>query len=160
MVDHIFRQASKDKISAALRKIWERRMVSVKSRQMILRIWSDSIAEAAKEGYHGQDKLDWDSYEKIKSEMISVFLWNKEKERIIKKLKRAVTKIIAKKLQAAEKREVQARRTKKAKPEKLVLRRSYAQPRQVVASTRSKLKERLTMVTDISHILWHCIALD
>ena len=160
MVDHIFRQASKDKISAALRKIWERRMVSVKSRQMILRIWSDSIAEAAKEGDHEQDKLDWDSYDKIKSEMISVFLWNKEKERIIKKLKKAVTKIIAKKLQAAEKREVQARRTKKAKPEKLVLRRSDAQPRQVVASTRSKLKERLTMVTDISHILWHCIALD
>ena len=107
-------------------------MASVKSRQMILRMWSDSIAEAAKEGDHGQDKLDWDSYDKIKSEMISVFLWNKEKERITKKLKRAVTKIIAKKLQAAEKREVQARRTKKAKPEKLVLRKSDAQPRLLV----------------------------
>lgn len=119
-------------------------MASVKSRQMILRIWSDSIAEAAKEGDHMQDKLDWDSYDKIKSEMISVFLWNKEKERITKKLKRAVTKIIAKKIQEAEKRVVQARRAKKAKPEKLVLRKSDAQPRRVVASTRSKLKERLT----------------
>ena len=92
--------------------------------------------------------------------MISVFLWNKEKEQITKKLKTAVTKIIAMKLQAAEKREVQARRTKKAKPQKLVLRKSDAQPRQVVASTRPKLKERLTKVTEISHILWHCIALD
>ncbi|CAM0953476.1 unnamed protein product [Alopecurus aequalis] len=140
----LHRQASKEKISAALRKIWERRMVSVKSRQMILRIWSDSIAEAAKGGGHGQDKLDWDSYDKIKSEMISVFLWNKEKERITKKLKKAVTKTIAKKLQAAEKRDVQARRTKKVKPEKLVLQKPDAQPRRVVASTRSKLKERLT----------------
>ena len=160
MVDHIFRQASKDKISAALRKIWERRMVSVKSRQMILRIWSDSIAEAAKEGYHGQDKLDWDSYEKIKSEMISVFLWNKEKERIIKKLKRAVTKIIAKKLQAAEKIKLQSIRANKAKPEKPVLKKSDAQPRRVVASTRSKLKERLTKVIGDSYILLHCIGLD
>lgn len=50
-----------------------------------------------------QDKLDWDSYDKIKSEMISVVLWNKEKERVTKKLKRAATKIIAKKLRAAEK---------------------------------------------------------
>ncbi|KAM0904035.1 hypothetical protein ACQ4PT_018271 [Festuca glaucescens] len=140
----LHRQASKDKISAALRKIWERRMVSVKSRQMILRIWSNSIAEVAKEGGHRQDKLDWDSYDKIKSEMVSVFLWQKEKERITKKLKRAVTKIIAKKLQAAEKREVQSRRAKKAKPEKLVLQKPDAQPRRVLASTRLKLKERLT----------------
>ena len=66
MTDHIFRQASKDKISAALGEIWKRRMVSVKSRQMILGIWSDSIGEAAKEGDHMQDKLDWDNYDKIK----------------------------------------------------------------------------------------------
>uniref|UniRef100_A0ACD5T6Q6 Uncharacterized protein n=1 Tax=Avena sativa TaxID=4498 RepID=A0ACD5T6Q6_AVESA len=139
----LHRQASKDKISAAQRKIWERRIVSVKSRQMILRIWSNSIAEAAKEGGHVQDKLDWDSYEKIKSEMISVFLWNKEKERVTKKLKRAVTKI-TKKLRAAEKKEMQTRRTKKVKPEKLVLQKPDNQLRRVVASTRSKIKERLT----------------
>uniref|UniRef100_A0ACD5TZU0 Uncharacterized protein n=1 Tax=Avena sativa TaxID=4498 RepID=A0ACD5TZU0_AVESA len=140
----LHRQASKDKISAAQRKIWERRIVSVKSRQMILRIWSNSIAEAAKEGGRLQDKLDWDSYDKIKSEMISVFLWNKEKERVTKKLKRAVTKIIAKKLRAAEKKELQTRRTKKVKSEKLVLQKPDNQLRRVVASTRSKLKERLT----------------
>jgi hypothetical protein len=158
MVGHIFRQASKDRISAALRKIWERRKVSVKSRQMILRVWSDSIAEAAKEGDHMQDKLDWDSYDKIKSEMISTFLWKKEKERILKKLKRAVTKIIAKKLQEAEKAEVQTRRAKKAKPEKLVLQKPDAQSRRVLASTRSKLKERLTKVIDFSciRLQLHC----
>lgn len=140
----LHRQVSKDKISAALRKIWERRIVSVRSRQMILQVWSNTIAEAAKQGDHMQDKLDWDSFDKIKSEMISVFLWKKEKERITKKLKRAVTKIIAKKLQAAEKVEVQTRRAKKAKPEKLVIQKPIDQPRRVVASTRSKLKERLT----------------
>ncbi|KAM3300629.1 hypothetical protein ACQJBY_041578 [Aegilops geniculata] len=140
----LHRQSSKDKISAALRKVWERRMISVRSRQMILRIWSDSIAEAAKEGDHGQDKLDWDSYDKIQSEMLSVFLWNKEKEQVTKKLKRVVKKIVAKKLQAAEKMELLTKRTKKAKPEKLVLQKSDAQPRRVLASTRPKLKERLT----------------
>ncbi|XP_044984871.1 uncharacterized protein LOC123452294 [Hordeum vulgare subsp. vulgare] len=139
----LHRQSSKDKISAALRKVWERRMISVRSRQMILRIWSDTIAEAAKEGGHGQDKLDWDSYDKIQSEMLCMFLWNKEKEQVTKKLKRAVTRIVAKKLQAAEKMEPLTR-TKKAKPEKLVPQKSDAQPRQVLASTRTKLKERLT----------------
>ncbi|XP_014753774.1 uncharacterized protein LOC100825588 isoform X2 [Brachypodium distachyon] len=140
----LHRQVSKEKISAALRKIWERRIVSVKSRQTVLQIWSNSIARAAKEGGHCQGKLDWDSYGKIKSQMISMFLWNKEKERIIKKLKRTVTKIVAKKLQAAERMELQTRRARKLKPEKLVLQKSDAQPRRVVASTRPKLKERLT----------------
>uniref|UniRef100_A0ACD5TZ00 Uncharacterized protein n=2 Tax=Avena sativa TaxID=4498 RepID=A0ACD5TZ00_AVESA len=103
----LHRQASKDKISAALRKIQERRIDSVKSRQLTLQMWSNDIAEAVKEGDHVQDKLDWDSYDNIKSEMISVFLWNKEKERVTtKKLKRAMTKIITKKLRAVEKRKV------------------------------------------------------
>ncbi|KAM3300628.1 hypothetical protein ACQJBY_041578 [Aegilops geniculata] len=147
----LHRQSSKDKISAALRKVWERRMISVRSRQMILRIWSDSIAEAAKEGDHGQDKLDWDSYDKIQSEMLSVFLWNKEKEQVTKKLKRVVKKIVAKKLQAAEKMELLTKRTKKAKPEKLVLQKSDAQPRRVLASTRPKLKERLTKLASVDN---------
>jgi len=149
------RQASKDKISAALRKIWERRILSVRSRQKFMQIWSDSIAEAAKRGDYSQDKLDWDSYERIKSEMISMFLWNKEREHTIKKLKKAVAKIAAKKLQAAGKRvnanklqaagrrKVQAAGTKKLNPEKLI-QKPDAQLTRVVVSARPKLKERLT----------------
>lgn len=138
------RQASKDKIGAALRKIWERRMVAVKARQEVLRIWSNSIAEAAKYGDYCQDKLDWDSYDRIKSEMISMFLWNKERERIMKKLEKAEAKIVAKKLQAAERSKLQTRGIKKLQHQKLVLRKSDAQPTRVVVSTRPKLKERLT----------------
>jgi len=134
------RQASKDKISAALRKIWERRILSVRSRQKVMQIWSDSIAEAAKRGDYSQDKLDWDSYERIKSEMISMFLWNKERGHTIKKLKKAVAKIAAKKLQAAGRRKVQAAGTKKLNPEKIVLQKPDAQLTQVVVSARPKLK--------------------
>ena len=144
-----FRQASKDKISAALRKIWERRILSVRSRQKVMQIWSDSIAEAAKRGDYSQDKLDWDSYERIKSEMISMFLWNKERGHTIKKLKKAVAKIAAKKLQAAGRRKVQAAGTKKLNPEKIVLQKPDAQLTQVVVSARPKLKERLTKVMTI-----------
>ncbi|KAL5202016.1 hypothetical protein ABZP36_012968 [Zizania latifolia] len=140
----LHRQESKDKISAALRNIWERRIVSVKARQMVLRIWSNSIAEAAKQGDHCQDKLDWDSYDRMKSEMISMFLWNTERERIMKKLKKAEAKIVAKKLQAAERNKLPIRGTKKLKREKLVLQKSDAQPARVVVTTRAKLKERLT----------------
>ncbi|CAN6336645.1 unnamed protein product [Urochloa humidicola] len=154
----LHRQVSKDKISAALRKIWERRIVSVRSRQKVMQIWSNSIAEAAMRGDHSQDKLDWDSYERIKSEMISMFLWNKDREQTIKKLKKAVAKIAAKKLeeagrrakiaaeklQAAGRRKVQAAGRKMLKPEKMLLQKTDAQPTQVVVSARPKLKERLT----------------
>lgn len=119
-------------------------MVAVKARQEVLRIWSNSIAEAAKYGDYCQDKLDWDSYDRIKSEMISMFLWNKERERIMKKLEKAEAKIVAKKLQAAERSKLQTRGIKKLQHQKLVLRKSDAQPTRVVVSTRPKLKERLT----------------
>ncbi|OEL13309.1 hypothetical protein BAE44_0025674, partial [Dichanthelium oligosanthes] len=156
----LHRQASKDKISAALRKIWERRIVSVRSKQKVMQIWSNSIAEAAKRGDHSQDKLDWDSYERIKSEMVSMFLWNKQREQTIKKLKKAVAKIAAKKLQAAGRRakiaakklqaagrrKVQAAGRNKLKPEKMLLQKPDAQPTRVVVSARPKLKERLTKV--------------
>ncbi|CAL5096515.1 unnamed protein product [Urochloa decumbens] len=140
----LHRQASKDKISAALTKIWERRIVSVRSRQKVMQIWSNSIAEAAMRGDRSQDKLDWDSYERIKSEMISMFLWNKEREQTIKKLKKAVVKTAAKKLQEAGRRKVQAAGTKMLKPEKMLLQKPDAQPTRVVVSARPKLKERLT----------------
>lgn len=132
--------------------IWERRIVSVQSRQEVLQIWSNSIAEAAKNGDHSQNKLDWDSYQRIKSEMISMFLWNKERGRIIKKLKKAVAKIAAKRLQAARRSKEQATGTKtlkpekKLKPEKMLLQNSDHQPARVVVSAKPKLKERLAKV--------------
>ncbi|XP_066362227.1 uncharacterized protein [Miscanthus floridulus] len=140
----LHRETSKDKISAALRMIWERRIVSVQSRQRVLQIWSNSIAQAAKNGDHSQNMLDWDSYERIKSEMISMFLWNKERGRIIKKLKKLAAKIAAKRLQAARRRkEREATGTKKLKPQKMLLQNSDCQPKRLVVSAKPKLKERL-----------------
>lgn len=140
----LHRQTSKDKISAALRTVWERRIVSVRSRQKVLQIWSNSIAEAAKNGGHGQDMLGWDSYERIKSEMVSTFLWIKERGRMVKKLERAVAKIAAKRLQVVRRREEQATRMKKLKPDcQTLLQNADRQPARVVVSARPKLKERL-----------------
>jgi hypothetical protein len=150
MIELFFRQESKERISAALRKAWESRIVSIKSRQKVLQIWSNSIAEAAKEGDHSQDKLDWDSYDRIKLEMISMFVWNKERERIIRKLKKTVVETVAKKLQA-ERKKIRARGTKKLEPEKLLPQNSYSQPTRMVVSARPKLKERLTKVMDIAY---------
>lgn len=39
--------------------------------------WARSIAEAAKEGSCGQEKLDWDSYEREKSDIHSLHLQRK-----------------------------------------------------------------------------------
>lgn len=130
-----------------------------------MQIWSNSIAEAAKRGDHSQDNLDWDSYERIKSKMISMFLWNNERAQTIKKLKKAVAKIAAqkfqaagirakvatKKLQAAGRRKAQAAGTKKVKPEKILLQKPDAQLTRVVVSARPKLKERLTKVIAIPY---------
>ena len=88
--------------------------------------------------------------------MISMFLWNEERGRIIKKLKKAVAKIAAKRLQAARRRKEQATGTKKLKPEKMLLQNSDRQPTRVVVSAKPKLKERLAKVNGCSPQLIRC----
>lgn len=91
--------------------------------------------------------LGWDSYERIKSEMVSTFLWIKERGRMVKKLERAVAKIAAKRLQVVRRREEQATRMKKLKPDcQTLLPNADRQPARVVVSARPKLKERLAKV--------------
>ncbi|XP_072967317.1 uncharacterized protein [Typha angustifolia] len=65
---------SKAKISSALRNIWKERLKCKRSQENCYMMWARSVAEAAKEGGHGQQVLDWDSYEKIKVDMISQLL--------------------------------------------------------------------------------------
>ncbi|ONK70022.1 uncharacterized protein A4U43_C05F29430 [Asparagus officinalis] len=68
---------SKGRISSALRKIWEKRLQQKKLQENCYLSWARSIAEAAKEGYPGQEKLEWDSYERMKSTIISQYLQQK-----------------------------------------------------------------------------------
>lgn len=61
---------------------------------------------------------------------------------MVKKLERAVAKIAAKRLQVVRRREEQATRMKKLKPDKTLLQNAA----RVVVSARPKLKERLAKV--------------
>ncbi|KAL6999599.1 hypothetical protein U1Q18_000757 [Sarracenia purpurea var. burkii] len=61
---------TKAKIRYSLRKLWGERLTWKKSRAKFLSSWAESIAEAAKKGGSDQQELHWDSYEKIKEEIV------------------------------------------------------------------------------------------
>ncbi|KAK7257165.1 hypothetical protein RIF29_30941 [Crotalaria pallida] len=59
---------TKAKISYGLRRVWQERLKSKRLGEKFLLSWEQSIANAARKGESGQEKLDWDSYDKIKQQ--------------------------------------------------------------------------------------------
>ncbi|KAE9592877.1 putative nuclease associated modular domain 3 [Lupinus albus] len=66
----------KAKISSSLRRVWQERLKSKRSREKLLISWEQSIANAARKGESGQEELDWDSYDNIKQQLeLQRLLW-------------------------------------------------------------------------------------
>ncbi|KAF5478576.1 hypothetical protein F2P56_005124 [Juglans regia] len=88
--DHI-----KAKISSSLRSIWQERLKLKWSRERFFCSWQESIAEAAKKGETDQLELEWDSYDKIKQEMVlQQHQWVVEKAKAKQVAKTRAEKII------------------------------------------------------------------
>ncbi|KAB1216504.1 hypothetical protein CJ030_MR4G023083 [Morella rubra] len=60
----------KAKISSSLRRVWEERLKSKWSREKLVWSWQESIAKAAMKGGTYQQELKWDSYDKMKEELV------------------------------------------------------------------------------------------
>ncbi|KAL8046650.1 hypothetical protein ABFX02_08G190600 [Erythranthe guttata] len=60
---------TKSKIRASLTRVWGKRLRLKRTSEKFMQSWKESIAKAAKIGGTDQQKLDWDSYEKIKREI-------------------------------------------------------------------------------------------
>ena len=77
-----FSDQSKAKIGLALKKIWSKRLGRKILKERCYWAWAGAIAEAAQKGGLGQRELEWDSYEKMNSEILSHHLqWKAERER-------------------------------------------------------------------------------
>ncbi|CAA7410154.1 unnamed protein product [Spirodela intermedia] len=73
---------SKAKIGMALRKIWEERLKNKILQEGCYSTWAGAVAEAAQKGSLDQQELEWDSYEKMKSDILIQHLqWKTERER-------------------------------------------------------------------------------
>ncbi|XP_022142740.1 uncharacterized protein LOC111012783 isoform X2 [Momordica charantia] len=95
----------KVKISSSLRRVWGKRLMKKRLNETFFLSWRESIAVAAKKGGKEAEELDWDSYQKIKQEMLR------------QKLQRAAEKANLKETRAenAKKRKVERRIRKEEK---------------------------------------------
>ncbi|XP_006856109.2 uncharacterized protein LOC18445921 [Amborella trichopoda] len=75
-------EESKARIGLALRRIWQERSRRKTLQNKCCLEWQQSIAEEARKGGHGQEELNWDSFEKLKEDIIRQQLqWAAEKEK-------------------------------------------------------------------------------
>ncbi|PIA30436.1 hypothetical protein AQUCO_05500010v1, partial [Aquilegia coerulea] len=66
---HPHSEEIKAKIGMAQKRVWRKRLKLIISKEKFYRIWTESIAEAAKKGCFDQQELDWDSYAKMTAEL-------------------------------------------------------------------------------------------
>lgn len=138
---------TKAKIRTTITQQWRERLKRKKSKERFISSWAESIANAAKKGGHGQQELDWDSYEKIEREIALQQLQRsadvaKAKEMAqIRAERRAKAKAEKAKL-TLQKRMAKVKGLAKKKPSK----KSKEEKEELAAAEDLKLKERLTKI--------------
>lgn len=134
---------TKEKIRLTITQQWRDRLKLKRSSERFISTWAESIANAAKKGGHGQQELDWDSYNKI------------EKEIAVQQLQRSADMAKAK-----EMARIRSERRAKAKAEKVKLtlkkqvakvkgltkKKSKEEKMELAAAEDRKLRERLTKI--------------
>ncbi|RRT54187.1 hypothetical protein B296_00027129 [Ensete ventricosum] len=123
---------SKSKISASLTKIWEERLKQKRLQEKCCLFWARTIAEAAKIGSLDQEELEWDSYEKMKADMVSDQIKLKEEKARAKEIAKLRAENVAK-----DKAEKVAKLAEQRK-----LRKEKAEARKLEALSRKKSVER------------------
>lgn len=140
---------SRARISFSLTKIWEERLKKRRLQENCYLTWAGSIADAARKGGVDQEELDWDSYEKIKSAILTKHLkWKARKERA-KEIAKVKAEIAAKvRAENAERRAQKAlekeERAKAREMKALARKKSENEKMRMALSKGLKLKARLT----------------
>ncbi|EXC18497.1 hypothetical protein L484_018678 [Morus notabilis] len=148
----------KQKIGSALRRLWAKRLKLKRSRETFFQSWAESIAVAAKTGGPEQEVLDWDSYDKIKQELVRQWLHftaektkAKELARIMREEKAQMRREEKAANAIAEKMEMLVRKRRlreeklKEKEEKAKSKRKLYQDKKD-STRRLKLKQRLSQI--------------
>ncbi|URD95489.1 hypothetical protein MUK42_32469 [Musa troglodytarum] len=140
---------SKSKISASLTKIWEERLKQKRLQEECCLFWARTIAEAAKIGSLDQEELEWDSYEKMKADMVSEQIKLKEEKARAKEIAKLRAESVAKDkaekvAKLAEQRKLQEEKAKARKLEALSRKKSVDERKKTELSKGLKLKAILT----------------
>ncbi|THU71388.1 hypothetical protein C4D60_Mb04t00870 [Musa balbisiana] len=140
---------SKSKISASLTKIWEERVKQKRLQEKCYLFWARTIAEAAKIGSLDQEELEWDSYEKMKADMVSEQIKLKEEKARAKEIAKLRAESVAKDkaekvAKLAEQRKLQKEKAKARKLEALSRKKSVDERKKTELSKGLKLKAILT----------------
>lgn len=148
---------SKSKISASLTKIWEERLKQKRLQEKCYLFWARTIAEAAKIGSLDQEELEWDSYEKMKADMVSEQIKLKEEKARAKEIAKLRAESVAKDkaekvAKLAEQRKLQKEKAKARKLEALSRKKSVDERKKTELSKGLKLKAILTKVILINDI--------
>lgn len=136
---------TKAKIGKSLRKLWAERLKWKRPRQKFLQLWNESIAVAAKQGGVDQEELDWDSYEKMKSE-IAFIQWAKEKEMASLQAEKTAKERMERKGRLAQKKKEQEEKAKLGGGPKKKPRKSKEEKEELAITGDLKLKDRLMKV--------------
>ncbi|KAI3815058.1 hypothetical protein L1987_14712 [Smallanthus sonchifolius] len=126
-------EQTKAKIRITITQQWKERLKWKRSSERFISKWAESIAKAAKKGGHGQQELDWDSYDKTRSADMA-----KAKEMAQMRAERRA-KAKAEKLKLTLKKRV-------AKVKGLAKKKSKEEKQELAAAEDLKLKERLTKI--------------
>ncbi|PON45698.1 Nuclease associated modular domain [Parasponia andersonii] len=141
----------KVKIRSSLRRVWAKRLNWKRSREKIFHSWAESIAEAARTGGPAQEELEWESYDKIKQELVEQQLHLLAEEKIkVKELAKMIraekaAQAIAERMEkVARKRKLREERIKE-KEERAKVEKKLNQDKK--DSTRKlKLQQRLSQL--------------
>ncbi|KAH7651625.1 HAND domain of the nucleosome remodeling ATPase ISWI protein [Dioscorea alata] len=136
-------EQSKARISMGLKMIWAKRLQFRRSQEKCYSSWAGRIAEAAKEGGYDQEKLDWDSYDKMKADIEYQFFLqraDKARDKEIAKLRaERAARIRAEKLAMQKEEKAKSIQAKASEHNKPVTKKKKA-----VMSKALKLKATLT----------------
>ncbi|XP_058100755.1 uncharacterized protein LOC131245363 [Magnolia sinica] len=142
---------SKARIGFALRRIWGERLKLKRLQEKCYLEWAKSIAEEAKKGGLDQQELDWDSYEKMKAEILCQQLqWaaDKAKAKEIAKVRaqRAAKAKSEKKARLARERKEREQKANAREFKKKAEKKSEEEKEDLAIFKALKLKAKLTKI--------------
>ncbi|KAK8591510.1 hypothetical protein V6N13_031552 [Hibiscus sabdariffa] len=144
---HTHSEESKARIGSSVRRSWGKRLKWKRLGEKFFLSWMKSIAEAARKGGSDQAELEWDSYDKIKQEIVLEQLqWATEKAK-----GKEIAKVRAENARAeriariAQKRKEQAEK-EKARELKRRMQENSKKDEKVADPEGRKLKQRLQMI--------------
>ncbi|KHG26978.1 2,3-bisphosphoglycerate-independent phosphoglycerate mutase [Gossypium arboreum] len=140
-------EESKARIGSSVKRAWGKRLKWKRLGERFFLSWMKSIAEASRKGGSDQVELEWDSYDKIKQEIVLEQLqWAAEKAKGKEIAKVRAEKARAERIARIVQKRKELEEKEKARELKRTMKEKARQDESVADSQGMKLKQRLQMI--------------